>query len=453
MEWQGIEVELKVPCGDKQAHPVRLLLTGWREYTVTYNPCEAALGPILSRMAPCTTALHEEFLKRFDQDASLRRRLVEALVQAGRAAHPHLIQALGDQDSDVRAAACGALVDIGTAAVPALIKALGHESSTVRAAACQALGSIGDAHAVPQLIQALGDKDSDVRASACGALVDIGTAAVPALIKALGHKSSTVRAAACGALGSIGDAHAVPQLIQALGDQDGNVRRVAHAALVRIGSAAVPALIHALGDSAPELLGAICEVLAQLSDAHAHAAVSLWAHAGEPAAQNALYAVGRSALPLPTAVAQLSARGSWSVLVRALPAPAVGKAVAQLGEVAVPHLAQALKDRDYKVRIAACAVMGQIGSPQAAPYLVQALKDGYPPVRAAACEALGNIGVPSAPLHLLLRALRDKDGSVRAVARQALLHVSSAALRRLLHKARAATGRVVEQLRTVYRRR
>jgi hypothetical protein len=143
MTWQGVEIEIQVPCAEGKRHPVRLRFTGWGEYEVVHNPCEELLGAVFARMAPCTHYLREQFPKVFRQDARFRKQLVEALGAVGTPAVPPLIQALGDGDWDVRAAACEALVKIGAPAVPPLIQALRDGNSDVRAAACEALVKIG----------------------------------------------------------------------------------------------------------------------------------------------------------------------------------------------------------------------------------------------------------------------------------------------------------------------
>jgi hypothetical protein len=126
MAWQGVEIEIEVPCAGGQKHPVRLRFTGWGEFEVAYNPCEELLGPVFARMAACTHYLHEAFPEAFHDDTDLKRRLVEAFGAAGAPAVPALIQALGDSDWAVRRASAEALGDLGDPqAVPALIKALG----------------------------------------------------------------------------------------------------------------------------------------------------------------------------------------------------------------------------------------------------------------------------------------------------------------------------------------
>ena len=204
MTWQGVEMEIQVPCAQGKRHPVRLRFTGWGKYEVAHNPCEELLGAVFARMAPCTHYLREQFPEVFRQDARFRKQLVEALGAVGTPAVPLLIQALGDWDEDV-----------------------------CRAAA-EALGAIGDPQAVPALIQALGDGWDDVRRAAAEALVKIGTPAVPALIQALGHRYSAVRRAAARALGELGDPQAVPALTERLQDESGDVRKAAQAAIQQI---------------------------------------------------------------------------------------------------------------------------------------------------------------------------------------------------------------------------
>jgi hypothetical protein len=206
MAWQGVEIEIQVPCAGGQKHPVRLRFTGWGTFEVAYNPCEELLGPVFARMAACTHYLHEKFPEAFRNDTALKRRLVEAFGAAGAPAVPALIQALGDSDWDVRRAAAEALGDLGDPqAIPALIKALGDSDWVVRRASAEALGKLGDPQAIPALIKALGDSDW------------------------------VVRRASAEALGAIGDPQAIPALIQALGDwRSENVRRAARQAIQQI---------------------------------------------------------------------------------------------------------------------------------------------------------------------------------------------------------------------------
>jgi HEAT repeat protein len=358
MTWQGVEMEIQVPCAEGKRHPVRLRFTGWGEYEVVHNPCEELLGAVFARMAPCTHYLREQFPEEFRQDARFRKQLVEALGAVGTPAVPPLIQALGDGDSDVREAACWALGEIGDRqAVPAL-SVWAHAGERVAQAALQQMGQapLPLPEAVAQVV-AQGSWGVLVRTlpyeAVRAAVVELGTPAVPPLIQALGDEDIDVRRAACRALGEIGDRQAVPPLIQAL--RDWNVRAAACEALVKIGAPAVPHLIQALGDGDWHVREAACEALGEIGDGQA-----------------------------------------------------------------VPPLIQALGDGDSDVRAAACRALGAIGDRQAVPPLIQALGDGDWHVREAACEALGEIGDRQA-VPPLIQALGDRDSDVRAAACEALV--------------------------------
>jgi HEAT repeat protein len=69
------------------------------------------------------------------------------------------------------------------------------------------------------------------------------------------------------------------------------------------------------------------------------------------------------------------------------------KALAQMGQTAVPALAEALKHKDSVVRTNAAQALVQIGpkAKAAVPALAEALKDKEPSVRGAAAEALRKI--------------------------------------------------------------
>jgi len=398
MAWQGVEIEIQVPCAGGQKHPVRLRFTGWGEFEVAYNPCEELLGPVFARMAACTHYLHEAFPEAFRNDTDLKRRLVGAFGAAGAPAIPALIQALGDSDRDVRWVAAKALGKLGDPqAIPALsvwahagedaardaLQTLGHPMLDLPQAVAQvaAQGAWGvliraltctqvrevvvglGAPAVPALIQALGDSDSAVRRAAAEALGAIGDLqAVPALIQALGDwRSENVRCAAAEALGKLGDPQAVPAFIKALGDSDRAVRRAAAEALVKIGTPAVPAFIKALGDSDRAVRRAAAEALGAIGDPQA----------------------------VPALIQALGDRGEN---VRR----AAGEALVRIGAPAVPALIKALGDSIWDVRRAAAEALGAIGDPQAVPALIKALGDSVWDVRRAAAEALGAIGDPQA---------------------------------------------------------
>jgi PBS lyase HEAT-like repeat. len=133
------------------------------------------------------------------------------------------------------------------------------------------------------------------------------------------------------------------------------------------------------------------EALGKLGDPQAVPALSVWAHAGEDAARDALQTLGHPMLDLPQAVAQVAAQGAWGVLIRALTCTQVREVVVGLGAPAVPALIQALGDSDSDVRAAAAEALGAIGDPRAVPALIEALGDDLDDVRRAAQQAIQQI--------------------------------------------------------------
>jgi HEAT repeat protein len=106
------------------------------------------------------------------------------------------------------------------------------------------LGKMGVKNGIPILIQALNVMDRDVHELAVSGLIKIGAAAIPALIEALKDKDNQIRISAAWALGSIGETAkaAIPALIEALKDHNSRFRAIAGEALGAIGGEAKAAI-------------------------------------------------------------------------------------------------------------------------------------------------------------------------------------------------------------------
>jgi hypothetical protein len=64
MAWQGVEIEIEVPCAGGQKHPVRLRFTGWGEYEVAYNPVRSCSVPCSRVWQPAPTTCTSSSPKR-----------------------------------------------------------------------------------------------------------------------------------------------------------------------------------------------------------------------------------------------------------------------------------------------------------------------------------------------------------------------------------------------------
>jgi len=291
-----------------------------------------------------------------DENVNVRIYATEALGKVGdaRSVEP-LIQAFVKKDEylDVRKYAAEALVSIGQPAVDPLIQALKDEKASVRVLTAVDLGRIGDSKGVDPLIQALQDKDWQVRKEAAWAL------------------------------GNIGDPRAVEPLTCALKDarslmdQDKEVRLEASNALIKIGvKVGRPAvsLIQAFkyGQSDKVLKYGFSDLRKK---AEAILEESGWVPQDDT--EKAYFLIAKKA---------------WKLLV-------------ELGEPAVEPLVQALKYED--LRTEAIRVLGEIGHAKAIETLIQLLSNQDPYTHSEAVRALVRIGEPA--VEHLIQALRDMD--------------------------------------------
>jgi serine/threonine protein kinase len=167
------------------------------------------------REAPSVAPALQSLIDRMRDPAS-RWMATVALGEMGseaRAAVPHLIEALDDADAQVRWDAAKTLGKIGPAAgsaVPALAALVNDPGDAlVRRHAVTALGQIGKnaKGAVPSLIHVLREPSTDLHLKAAEALVRIGVAAVPALIEAMKDTDQACRVRAAGTLRRIAGGH------------------------------------------------------------------------------------------------------------------------------------------------------------------------------------------------------------------------------------------------------
>jgi HEAT repeat protein len=210
----------------------------WLVNVLGYSKDLRAFDPLLERLN--------------DQDADVRKAVIEALVQLGdKQAVAPLLAKLDDQDANVRRAVIEALAQLGDkqAVVPLLAK-LDDGDANVRRAVIEALAQLGDKQAVVPLLAKLDDGDANVRRAVIGALGNLGDKqAVAPLLAKLEDQAANVRMAVIGALGQLGDKQAVAPLLAKLEDQDANFRMAVIGALGQLGDKqAVAPLLAKLED-------------------------------------------------------------------------------------------------------------------------------------------------------------------------------------------------------------
>ena len=158
-----------------------------------------------------------------------------------------LTTALLDSRSALRVAAASILGLLGCAtATPALIGALHDPVPSVQRESVKALGRTGTAAAVPALFSLLQHADEQLAGQIFSSLVRLGPAAVPALIETSASNSQWIRWHCIRALGEIRDIRALSPLVRALADTDRAVAWMAAKGLVSFGRLGVGPVLRLL---------------------------------------------------------------------------------------------------------------------------------------------------------------------------------------------------------------
>ncbi len=234
-----------------------------------------------------------------DSFGEWRVRFVELLGELGRrgAVEP-LVPLLTDRDTDVRQAAARVLAKLGwkptsdaqrsifavaaqrwddvvacgPQAAEYLAAAVADVRRAVRVPAIRCVGQIGGPSAVPMLLPLLADRVPDVARAAAEALGMLrAEASIDALCAALGN--ADVIEAALQALGAIGSVRAVPGMIAALQWMPPTQHSQVVDAVVRMGSAAVDALLLAVTGGSPAVRASAARALGRLRDPRADEAL------------------------------------------------------------------------------------------------------------------------------------------------------------------------------------
>lgn len=274
-------------------------------------------------------------------------------------------------------------------AAPKLIAILKNEDVPVeeRQVALDALGQIGGAHprAIPALVETLNlperadspeaqEARDTLRELAAESIAIVGkdaAIAVPVLLRCLHDPGESMRRKTVAALAKIGPPAglAVPALVEVLAfDESPAVRDGAEQALAGIGSAALPALVHLLGDKDTELRRRAARSVGQMKTAARSAAGKLTELLKDEDPQVRLTA----------------AKSLWLITEKA--------------DASIPVLVETLKSPDRQLRMQAFRLLTIDLGPAAAPARAELLKlQNHPEaaIRQAAQKALNRI--PAAP--------------------------------------------------------
>jgi HEAT repeat protein len=409
-----------------------------------------------------------------DSDQGVQMRILDAITDAGPAALPGVINALGNKD--VAYWACVVLRGMGPIAkdaVPALAKTVQNKNPQVQLEAILALGAIGEAAAaaLPQLTSALDDKvlrepavfaigqigksneaiDAKLNAFVKGDDPFLGTIslwtlsrvhptdkalykqAAERLVEGLKNKEPFVRATAARALATLPPAPeiALPILENAL--QGANEETVGNmlSALATLGPPAVPRLVDAIQHK--NLRGDIMRILADMGPAAALAT--------EPLSKLLTDDDTKVSVQAALTLARIGpeAKSAVPALIEALRRPhaanrhAIIFALGRIGPAAVaaqPLLVKGMQSHDRALASMCAWATTQIQPnsaeviAKALPIIIASFAEPLPESRAAAAEALEDLGAQAKPaIPALEKAAHDKHANVRRAAQKALAKI------------------------------
>ena len=200
-----------------------------------------------------TTERIKTLVARLREAQGPERELVaEQLLKVRTRAAPFMIDLLDTDDTSLHDTAAWIISGAGAPAAPALEKALRDPRVRVRATAAELLGILHARRSLGSLMRALPDPDAEVRQNAAWALTRLGSAAIPRLVSALGRHAGLVREQAAWCLAGIGRT-AVRPIVKALPRMLPESRAEAVLVLGRIGEASRTALRSLLMSRFPEV--------------------------------------------------------------------------------------------------------------------------------------------------------------------------------------------------------
>ena|GEM_PF-1884943 len=392
-----------------------------------------------------------------DPDSYVRLKAAEILVQASPpnpATLPTLLAHLTDRDDNIRMRAGQILESLGPQVkeiAPALRRLMTQRDPFVRVIAARALGRIGGdekEEALTVLRTLLDDEDALAQLKAAESLWEFDHAdeAITVLVAALGNRNgpNNLSFHAQQILERIGPANksALPALIEALGDEAPNTQLQVLQILRRLGTTAreaAPALVRLvrssdlnvrsqvietlrpLGTLPKETVPAILEAIKEGDANHRNQVIPLLDQLGAESKQAIPVLAGLVKDPAPN--------------VRMVAFQTLQRVARQVPAEAAPVLVDIMKQGDAGLRSQAVSALGQLGEggEPAVPALVEMLKDPVMGNRLQALQTLGRIGSGSrkaAPA--LAEALRDENPTVRSQAIQTLQQIEPQALTELL---------------------
>ncbi|HEX2997288.1 MAG TPA: HEAT repeat domain-containing protein [Anaerolineales bacterium] len=160
---------------------------------------------------------------------------VSSLIELGEEAVPALLELTRSADMDRRWWGLRVLAQSSHSQAGWLTPFLDDPAREVRQCAALGLALKVDETAIEPLVRALNDEDSMVGSLAVNALVKVGKAAVPALIDVVQNGSQTARIHALRALAETRDHRAIPVMMKVMEEDSALLQHWAKEGLERLG--------------------------------------------------------------------------------------------------------------------------------------------------------------------------------------------------------------------------
>ena len=189
----------------------------------------------IARPAACKIKMKDLLAELTSGDDERAEQAIPAIVDAGAAAIPALLELTRSENVDSRWWAVRALAASPHTRTSDLIPTLSDSNADIRAAAALALSHHPGEEAISALTQRLGDADQLTAGLAANALVKIGEAAVPNLIEAAKDGEQSIRILALRALSELRDHRAIPVMMKCIQEDSAVLGYWAQTGLERLG--------------------------------------------------------------------------------------------------------------------------------------------------------------------------------------------------------------------------